>query len=49
MGLKHFLRKMKSLYVSVKEIENNWFIFLEIIIYGLLIGGFIFCYNLITN
>lgn len=49
MGLKRFFKKIKKFYYSLKEIQNHWFIFFEIILYGLLLSAFTFLYNLLIN
>lgn len=49
MGLKRFLRKIKNFYYSLQEIQNHWFIFFEIVLYGLFLGAFTFLYHSLTN
>lgn len=49
MGLKRLYKIIKKFYKFIQEIQNHWFVFIEITLYGLLLGAFTFLYNFIIN
>jgi len=44
-----FFKQIKNFYRSIRDILNHWFIFFEIVIYGLILAFLTFLYIFFKN